>query len=160
MNYTKKQIAEIRKEYNRKGWSFRSETFMINDEIPIELISKAYSVSFIKILSELEDEIIRIEHSQLKEIQYKFHKSVKNIASRKDKKGLSKEINLSLFALKNKYANNPKVEDIEHYDKYIEVSCISQTDPDLRINFRIHPENTDPQFSYDLSIRHYREFFE
>lgn len=160
MRIRERIIKEMHQEYLEKGYSLRSDKVLIKRSLKTELISKAYSVFFIRILNEIEDDRIRIEHSQLKEIQYKFHRSVKNYASRQDKAGQSKEIYECLNNLKIRYKNNSTIEDIEHYDKYIELSCISETDSDLRIVFRIHPENTDPKFSYDLSIRHYRDFFE
>ncbi|MCF6184196.1 MAG: hypothetical protein L3J56_06150 [Bacteroidales bacterium] len=152
-------IKEMYQEYLEKGYSLKSDKILLKQSLKTELISKACGVYFIKILNKAEDEIIRIEHSQLKKYQYKFYKSVKKYASGRDKAGQSKEIYECLNTLKERYKNNPAVEDIEHYDKHIELSCISETDPDLRVIFRIHPKNTSPQFSYDLSMRHYKEFF-
>ena len=153
-------FKEIQNEYQNKGYSFRTDVILMNDKLKTELISKAFGVFFIKIINKFEEDIIRIEHSQNKNNQYKFHKSVKNYAYQKDKKGQSKEIYECLNTLKAKYKNNPIIEDIEYFDKYIELTCISETDSDLRIIFKIHPENTKPEFSCDLSMRHYREFFE
>jgi len=159
MNNFQVQVDEIQKEYREKGYVFRSEFIRINNKLFKELIKNAYQVCFMKILSAEYEEVIHIEHSQSKEIQYKFYKSVKNVASRWDKAGQSNEIMKSLDTLKERYMKNTRSEDIEHFDKYIELTCISETDEDLRIIFRVDPKNTDPQLSYDLSMRHYQEFF-
>ncbi len=151
---------EIHQEYRNKGYTFRADVILMNDKLTTELISKAFGVFFIKIINAFEDDLIRIEHSQNKKNKYRFHKSVKNYASKRAKTGQPKEIYDCLNTLKARYKDNPTVEDIEYFNNHIELTCISETDPDLRIVFKIHPDNTSPEFSYDLSIRHYREFFE
>lgn len=150
----------IQDEYQTKGYSFRTDVILMKEKIKTELISKAFGVFFIKIINKFEEDIIIIEHSQNKNNRYKFHKSVKNYAFQKDKKGQSKEIYECLNSLKARYKNNPIVEDIEHFDNHIELTCFSETDSDLRIIFKIHPDNVSPEFSYDLSIKNYRDFFE
>jgi hypothetical protein len=45
-NYKLKK--QMQKEYSQKGYSFRSEMFLINERLVKELISKAFATEFIK----------------------------------------------------------------------------------------------------------------
>lgn len=163
MNYKKKLKREMQKEYSQNGYSFRSETFLIDETLVKELILKSFGAEFIMIIEDFEDEYeyeaIRLKLTGLKTVPHKFHKSVK-YSSRSEKAGQPKEIQDNLFILKERYKDVTKLEDIEHCDKHIELTLISETEPNLRIIFKVNPENTDPVFFYDLSIRFYREFFE
>jgi hypothetical protein len=153
----KKQFND---EFIKKGWAFRSDRFKIKDALVKELISKAYSVCFKVLIFEPEEETVLLEHTGKKTISYKFRRSVKNIASRKSKKGQSDEIQKDLFDLKQCYMHNQTIDDIEHYDSFVEISCISDTNPNLRVCFRVYSENIDENLFFDISIRHYRSFFE
>jgi hypothetical protein len=159
-NYKLKK--QMQKEYSQKGYSFRSEMFLINERLVKELISKAFATEFIKtteFIDEYDYTAIRLINTGQKVIPYKFRKSV-NYSSRKEKTGQPDEIKDCLFILKERYKYVERITDIIRCNTHIELTIPSEKDKDLYIVFKVHHENTYPEFSYDLSIRYYREFFE
>lgn len=153
----------MQNEYLENGYSFRSEMFLINNTLLKQLISKAFGLEFLIITDVYEDEFdykaVRLKHTGVKTIPYKFNKSVK-YSLRSEKAGKPEEIKDNLFTLKNRYKAITKIEDIIHCETHIEIRLQSETDRDLHIIFKLHPENTSLEFAHDLSIRFHREFFE
>ena len=150
--------VKMRNEFNKKGYSFMSSFHKMTDELSSSLIQKAHSVFFIQKLIEPEYGTIIIKNSQHKTIKYKFHKSVKNKATIKDKKGMPDVIKLPLGDLIGQY-HNKRISKIDMNKNDIDVYVKFKQKTGLFIVFRIHADDMSSKFTYDLGNRYYRVFF-